>query len=144
MGPWSLLQPAVRAFKWTLSEMQDAPSGAFALWRREWDFLEKCPHPLGGLGFTNLGGALECARDEHTPCGATDPAIFAALGSAILDPLQTGAIRADDPLALTLRRKGKQSGGPLSHVRLRAIGVMGQDAAANGFAWSPFSANLAP
>lgn len=35
MGPWNLLQPAVRAFKWTLSEMQNAPSGAFALWRRE-------------------------------------------------------------------------------------------------------------
>lgn len=36
--------------------------------------------------------------------------LFAAPGNANLEPYQTGAIRADDPFSLTLRRKGKQCG----------------------------------
>ena len=77
--------------------------------------------PLGGLGFTNLGGALECARHEHTlAVQRIQP--FCRPWERQSRSLRTCAIRADDPLALTLRRKGSN---PVDRFLMCASGQLG-------------------
>ena len=95
--------------------------GAFAKSGGEWDFLEKCP-PLGGLGFTNLGGALECARHEHTPCGATDPAVLPPLGASISipsEPARSGQMTRSPSLS------AEKGSNPVDRFLMCASGQLG-------------------